>query len=185
MKHQPLFPFLLIFVFSACTTVADVKSESPTRPTPSPTLDAGFIAPTQTLEVDSTQMTQPAQVPRFSDTESLIEKATEDLAQQLSISISQIHLEDAKEVIWPDASLGCPQPGMMYAQIQTAGYLIKLETNNKIYEYHTDMDNTVILCESTSEEKNPNKDTDKNVQDGWPNQTKDKGIDILKPTREP
>jgi hypothetical protein len=51
-------------------------------------------------------------IPSIPGLTTLIEKAKEDLAQRLSIPLSQINTVEAKEVFWPDASLGCPQPGL-------------------------------------------------------------------------
>jgi len=68
--------------------------------------------------------------------QSLIEKAKEDLSIRLSIPISQNQLADARDVVWSNSSLGCPQPGMAYAEVLTPGYLIFLNVNNKDYEYH-------------------------------------------------
>jgi len=93
-------------------------------------------------------MTQPTQPPPSSGMEGLIEKAKEDLAQRLAIDVENINVLEARAVVWPDASLGCPQPGIVYAQVQTAGYLIQLEANSEIYEYHMDTGEQVILCEN-------------------------------------
>jgi len=68
--------------------------------------------------------------------QSLIDKAKEYLSIRLSIPISQIQLADARDVVWSNSSLGCPQPGMAYAEVLTPGYLIFLNVNNKDYEYH-------------------------------------------------
>jgi len=80
--------------------------------------------------------------------ESLIEKAKEDLAQRLSIAVTEISLVKAEEVTWPDASLGCPQEGMMYAQVETDGFIVGLEANDNLFEYHTDTRGNVVLCET-------------------------------------
>jgi hypothetical protein len=48
---------------------------------------------------------------------------------------------------WSDASLGCPQEGMMYAQVITPGYLIVLEAQGQTFEYHTDQGTNVVLCQ--------------------------------------
>ena len=79
--------------------------------------------------------------------ESLIEKAKEDLAQRLSIEISQIDLVEAREVVWPDSSLGCPQPGMKYKQIPYEGALIILQAEGTAYEYHSGGSRGLFLCE--------------------------------------
>jgi hypothetical protein len=82
--------------------------------------------------------------------ESLIEKAREDLAQRLSIPASQIKLLETRQVTWPDASLGCPQPDMVYAQGSVEGLLIRLGVGKKMYLYHSGGTTEPFLCESTS-----------------------------------
>ncbi len=86
--------------------------------------------------------------PFASGLESLIEKAKEDLAQRLSSPVTQINLVEATAVVWPDASLGCPQEGMAYAQVLTPGYLILLELGNKEFEYHSSRDTYIVYCEN-------------------------------------
>jgi hypothetical protein len=56
--------------------------------------------------------------------QNLIEKAITDLAKRLAVPVDEITLLEAKSVIWPDASLGCPEEGMQYAQVLTR-YLIR------------------------------------------------------------
>ena len=51
----------------------------------------------------------------------LIIQAKEDLAERLDISPNQIALLSFEEVVWPDSSLGCPQPGMRYIQVPKDG----------------------------------------------------------------
>lgn len=63
--------------------------------------------------------------------------ALADLAAKLSIAPDAITVKAVERIEWPDASLGCPQPGMMYAQVITPGYRIVLEVDGKSYEYHT------------------------------------------------
>ena len=103
------------------------------------------ISPT---EGDAAQMIQPLPTSSNSGLQSLIEKAKEDLAQRLSMPASDISLVEAKEVVWPDGSLGCPQPGMMYAQVLTSGYLIKLKYDNRDFEYHAGKDRSLTYCEN-------------------------------------
>ncbi len=72
--------------------------------------------------------------------------AQDDLAKRLGLAASAIKVVQIAEVEWPDASLGCPKPEMMYAQVITPGYRIVLEAAGKRYEYHTG-GATVVLCE--------------------------------------
>jgi hypothetical protein len=63
--------------------------------------------------------------------------AKDDLSQRTGIPKSDIKVQAVEAVEWPDSSLGCPRPGMMYAQVITPGYRIVLEAGGKTYEYHS------------------------------------------------
>jgi hypothetical protein len=76
----------------------------------------------------------------------IVETAKADLAKRLSVADGEINLVSVEAVDWPDASMGCPQPGMMYAQIVTPGYHIILSTGGQEYDYRGSM-KTVTLCE--------------------------------------
>jgi len=62
--------------------------------------------------------------------------AKKDLAARLGISPGNIIVAESGEATWPDASLGMPEPGQMYAQMLTEGFRIVLEAGGKRYEYH-------------------------------------------------
>ena len=91
-------------------------------------------------------MTPLPSLPTAPNLQNLIEKAKEDLAQRLSIPITQITLVEATEAEWSDSSLGCPQPDMFYTQVITPGYLILLEVNGTQHEYHSNRDIYFIYC---------------------------------------
>ena len=63
--------------------------------------------------------------------------AIDDLSKRTGIPKSDIKGVSVEAVQWPDTSLGCPQPDMMYAQVVTPGYLIILEAGGQTYEYHS------------------------------------------------
>jgi hypothetical protein len=73
--------------------------------------------------------------------------AVQDLAQRQGVEPGAVRVLSVEAVEWPDASLGCPQPGMMYAQVITPGYRLVLEAGGQTYEYHTDQDRFAVLCE--------------------------------------
>jgi len=77
----------------------------------------------------------------------LVQLAKESLARKFKISADQIHLSSVEAVTWPDASLGCPQPGILYAQVVTPGFQILLEAIGQAFTYHTDAKDRVILCD--------------------------------------
>ena len=113
------------------------ETESPYTPLP--------VAPTQ---MDDMPSDPPLPIPRNPGLQALIERAKADLAQRLSISASQIKAIETTEAVWPDASLGCPQPSTVYAQIPTPGYLVLLEHAGNEYEYHVGIHGNVLHCEN-------------------------------------
>ena len=79
--------------------------------------------------------------------EPLIQMARADLAGRLGVAEDEIEVLEARAVVWPDASLGCPQPGMAYIQIPFDGGLIRLEAAGLEYNYHTGGGEGPFLCE--------------------------------------
>lgn len=72
-----------------------------------------------------------------------------DLAEYLHVSPNAIELFSTETIIWPDSSLGCPQPDIAYTQVTVDGMLIQLRVGNTVYHYHSGGDADPFLCEST------------------------------------
>ena len=75
-------------------------------------------------------------------------QAKADLATHLGIAESAIRVVGVQNVTWPDAALGCPADGMMYAAVLTEGMLISLRANSQLYEYHSGGTDAPFLCEN-------------------------------------
>jgi len=103
-------------------------SPSPTRTTP--TLSPA-PSPTKTIVTP----TRISQTPCLS-CGPVEERAQEALADFLGISSGEVKVIEVEEVEWPDTSLGCPQPGMVYAQVIVPGWRVVMKAGGKIYEYH-------------------------------------------------
>jgi hypothetical protein len=73
--------------------------------------------------------------------------ATADLAQRLALDPAQIELVEVASVTWPDSSLGCPKPGMMYTQALVDGLRIRLAVEEQVYSYHSGSSRAPFLCE--------------------------------------
>jgi hypothetical protein len=69
-----------------------------------------------------------------------------DLASREGVPAESIQVLSVQAVTWPDASLGCPQSGIVYAQVETPGLQIQLEIIESIYWYHTDLGDQLMLC---------------------------------------
>lgn len=78
-----------------------------------------------------------------------VDQAIADLAGRLGEDPSSITVISAEAVVWPDGSLGCPEPGMIYTQAQVDGLLIRLSADGIEYRYHSGgRITTPFLCEN-------------------------------------
>lgn len=74
--------------------------------------------------------------------------AQQSLATQLRRDPTTITLVKVEPKEWADASLGCPDPAMMYAQMLTPGALVTLNDGSQDYAVHTSADGFAVLCEN-------------------------------------
>lgn len=84
--------------------------------------------------------------------EELIALAKADLAQRLAIKIEEISTQSIVAKDWPDASLGCPKEGRLYAQVITPGHLIILRARGETYDYRASF-NWITFCSLLNEEQ--------------------------------
>ncbi len=90
--------------------------------------------------------TVPTVVLNTQDSSAAERSAIAALARELGISEDEIQVISIFPQEWSDASLGCPQPGMVYPHVITAGYLITLGVGDEHYNVHTDLSGTAIVC---------------------------------------
>lgn len=70
------------------------------------------------------------------------------LAGKLGVGANELTLVRSNAAEWPDSSLGCPKPGMMYAQAITPGYEITFEHQGSNYAVHSNSDaSNMTSCE--------------------------------------
>lgn len=141
---------LLALAITSCGLNENQLPIQSENPSPSSSTKATDIPPLTTPEVVPTTQGDTTPMPELSNptVQYLITTATDDLANRISISKDQIQIKEATEVVWPNSSLGCPQPGMVYAEVLTPGYLILLNANNQDYEYHAGKNSEAFYCEN-------------------------------------
>ena len=65
----------------------------------------------------------------------LVEACRKDLARRLSIPVQQIRVASTRQVVFPDSSLGLPEPGQCYAMAQVPGTVLVLQAGQGSYLY--------------------------------------------------
>ncbi len=79
----------------------------------------------------------------------LADAAKSFVADETGVAAADLTVAAMEAVDWPDSSLGCPEPGMMYMQVITPGYRITLEdADGTTYEVHSaaQPDSQMMLC---------------------------------------
>ncbi len=76
----------------------------------------------------------------------LLAEIVDDLAAKTGTERSAIEVLRAEAVTWGDSSLGCPEPGMMYAQALTDGYWVILGHSGEEHDYRARRGGSLLLC---------------------------------------
>ena len=162
---------LLSLALGSCggSAAADEQSSevAPLSPQETSTEEISTVPPENPIQLASTAETtdmtsNPIPVDKF------VKIAKQDLADGLKISVEQISLIEAIEITWPDAALGCPSPGKVYAQGLVPGYRVRLEVNGVEYNYHMDQTGQYVLCPNFDENVPPAPGSTQSVDPGVP-----------------
>lgn len=71
------------------------------------------------------------------------------LAREVGAAPGDFRLKSSERVHWPDTSLGCPQPGYVYAKVIVPGYRLVFDLDGTLYHVHTNDDGTrAVICET-------------------------------------
>lgn len=92
------------------------------------------------------QPVQPAAGQGGSELERVALAARQLAAAQLKIAADTVLVRQIEPVTWPDASLGCPQEGYLYAQVLTPGYKVMIKASDATYELHLDANGNGGFC---------------------------------------
>lgn len=141
--------FLVSLAFAGCVPSEAGPDPSTELPPPDPQeVPSEEPSPTSTenpLQLNNTPESKemPSNPPPV---EKFVSLAKRDLAERLQIQPGEIALIKTAEMTWPNAALGCPSPGKVYAQGQVPGYQLWLQAEGVEYVYNTDLLGQVILC---------------------------------------
>ena len=171
MKKKLHLLLLAALLLTACATGASETLSPPMNQ--DPTNHGGALSSTQ-ANPSAADTPVPAedlltqQTPFPEAAMELVNITIQDLAQRLGVGLDEITVVHYEEVNWPDASLGCPLPGIDYAQVITPGYQILLKSDEDGFNYHADKEDIIILCEDPPDLSFPTLPPPKDAEDRNP-----------------
>ena len=90
---------------------------------------------------DTGQIDAQVQVP-----EAILDRVVSEAAKLAHLSREQVMIIRAEAVVWNDGSLGCPEPGIEYAQALVNGYWVVIKAAGKMYDFRAGRDGNLRLC---------------------------------------
>ncbi|MFV9506792.1 MAG: hypothetical protein AB4911_19755 [Oscillochloridaceae bacterium umkhey_bin13] len=117
----------------------------PTQPPPSATPVPTVVRTASPLPPASVP-TSPSRPVTGEIPDAILATMRADLSQRAGVAPDQITIRVAEAVTWPDGSMGCPQPNMMYPQVLIEGYRAILVANDRDYAYHSDARGNAFYC---------------------------------------
>ena len=100
-----------------------------------------FLQPLEPLASGSTGVT--GEVPA-----DLLAEIVADAAGRTGMAEDALTVIQDQAVVWPDGSLGCPQPGMMYTQALVDGYHVLVQAGETVLDYRATQRSSFVLCEN-------------------------------------
>ncbi len=80
--------------------------------------------------------------------QTLLELILDDAASRTSLARNALQVIQDQAVVWPDGSLGCGQPGMVYTQALVEGYHVIVAAGEQTLDYRAGRNNSFRLCEN-------------------------------------
>ena len=87
-----------------------------------------------------------AEAPVSTELQSKVQAALADAARRTGLDTAALKVISAEQVTWPDGSLGCPAPGMMYSMALVPGHRIRIQAGTQLLDYHSALNGQPVLC---------------------------------------
>ena len=132
------------FILAACILallVAGCSQATPVEQAPLPT----------NTPVPTAVVATPTPEPQRSEAQDVVAQALADLQERQGIRAQEIVVQEVTATDFSDASLGVPEPGKLYAQVLTPGYVIRLAVGDQVYIYHGNSERVVLAAQETSQ----------------------------------
>src|SRR3954454_20439771 len=111
----------------------------PTRaPANEPTVLSSSNSPSTTTGENARMKTE---VPKR-----ILDPILNEASKLANVPREQLVIVHAQAVVWNDGSLGCPEPGMEYAQALVNGYWVVINASGQTYDFRAGRDESSRLC---------------------------------------
>jgi hypothetical protein len=111
-----------------------------------PPVKTGMAPPTRIPDIAAPAGPAGVLVPSASVPREVRRAVVADTAKRFKVAESAVVLTKTEKVTWSDASLGCPEPGRMYAQMLVEGFRVTAKTDGGSLTYNTDSGGNVVVC---------------------------------------
>ena len=111
---------------------------------------SGLASPNESMTTPS-ETPVPTSTPQMSRVESqmpeaILDPLLDETAKLANVPRQQLVIVRAEAVVWNDGSLGCPEPGMEYAQTLVNGYWVVINAAGQAYDFRVGRDGSFRLC---------------------------------------
>lgn len=154
-------PLIIALVLVACAgPIADDATSTTAAPDPVTSTSLPEASTTFPANVDPVPPL-PEEPPVTGDTPtSILDPILADAAERTGVPLTALVVVRSQFVEWPDGSLGCPEPGMLYPQVITAGYWVQIDAAGALLDYRAGDSGAFRLCETPAKGVPPGSDPD-------------------------
>ena len=134
-------PRLLVVLFAVVACSADSA----------PNQQTAINAATAIARVDVGMSAQGTALASLDPSQQFAQRGREEAAKLLGIPVDQLTIDKIESVRWRDSSLGCAEPGKVYAQVLTPGIRVALSGAGQKVEVHGDTSGRMVVCRNPTE----------------------------------
>ena len=154
MKHRWFVLLMVVLLFAACSAATPASPEGEAQAVEpgggsadrSPLGEPGApISPSSTPELQT------------GGGDAVVARVRSLVGEKVGVSPEDLTLVSVEPVTWSDTSLGCPQPGMGYAQVLVPGWrVVFADPAGRQYDVHTAEDGeTFVICDAAASKPQP------------------------------
>lgn len=139
-----------IHVVTSCLLAAAAGASAPPHPNEGAADAASYLQRAMPLPANDEPLARASSDDaQGSDLQRIIGLALDDAARRTARDRSTLTIIRAEPVTWPDGSLGCPEPGVVYTMAPVLGYVIQIRAGNETLSYHASRRGVPIYCPPT------------------------------------